>query len=32
LAQRYFHQDSLGSIAVLTDETGAVVERDAYDP
>jgi RHS repeat-associated protein len=29
---RYFHQDSLGSIAVLTDETGAVVERDAYDP
>jgi RHS repeat-associated protein len=29
---RYFHQDSLGSIAVLTNETGAVVERDAYDP
>jgi RHS repeat-associated protein len=29
---RYFHQDSLGSIAILTDETGAVVERDAYDP
>jgi RHS repeat-associated protein len=29
---RYFHQDHLGSIAVLTDQTGAVVERDAYDP
>jgi RHS repeat-associated protein len=29
---RYFHQDHLGSIAVITDETGAVVERNAYDP
>jgi RHS repeat-associated protein len=29
---RYFHQDHLGSIAVLTDETGNVVERDSYDP
>jgi RHS repeat-associated protein len=29
---RYFHQDHLGSIAVLTDQNGAVVERDAYDP
>jgi RHS repeat-associated protein len=29
---RYFHQDNLGSIAVLTDETGHVVERDSYDP
>jgi hypothetical protein len=25
---RYFHTDNLGSISVLTDETGAVVERD----
>jgi RHS repeat-associated protein len=29
---RYFHQDHLGSIAVITDQNGAVVERDAYDP
>jgi RHS repeat-associated protein len=29
---RYFHQDHLGSIAVLTDASGAVVERNAYDP
>jgi hypothetical protein len=31
---RYLHQDSLGSIAVLTDETAnpANTERDAYDP
>ncbi len=28
---RYFHPDNLGSIAVVTDETGAVVERDGYD-
>ena len=28
---RYFHTDSLGSVAVLTDETGNVVERDGYD-
>ena len=28
---RYFHQDHLGSIAVITDENGNVVERDGYD-
>jgi hypothetical protein len=28
---RYFQSDSLGSIAVITDESGAVVERDSYD-
>jgi RHS repeat-associated protein len=28
---RYFHTDNLGSIAVITDETGAVAERDGYD-
>jgi RHS repeat-associated protein len=28
---RYFHKDHLGSIAVITDETGAVVERLSYD-
>ncbi|WP_189052645.1 FG-GAP-like repeat-containing protein, partial [Aliidongia dinghuensis] len=28
---RYFHGDGLGSVAVLTDPTGAVVERDGYD-
>jgi RHS repeat-associated protein len=28
----YFHQDHLGSIAVITDETGEVRERLAYDP
>jgi RHS repeat-associated protein len=28
---RYFHKDHLGSIVALTDETGAVVERDSYD-
>src|SRR5882724_6167744 len=28
---RYFHTDNLGSIAVITNETGAVVERDGYD-
>jgi RHS repeat-associated protein len=28
---RYFHKDHLGSIQVLTNETGAVVERDSYD-
>jgi RHS repeat-associated protein len=28
----YFVTDSLGSIAVVTDSTGTVVERDAYDP
>jgi RHS repeat-associated protein len=31
VAMRYFHTDNLGSIAVITDETGAVVERDGYD-
>jgi RHS repeat-associated protein len=31
-AWRYFVTDNLGSIAVVTDATGAVVERDAYDP
>jgi RHS repeat-associated protein len=31
---RYFHQDHLGSIAAITDETAnpANTERDAYDP
>ncbi len=28
---RYFHKDHLGSIAVITDESGAVVERLSYD-
>jgi RHS repeat-associated protein len=28
----YFQQDHLGSIAAITDETGAVTERLAYDP
>jgi RHS repeat-associated protein len=28
---RYFHTDNLGSIAVITNESGAVVERDSYD-
>src|SRR6185503_9714733 len=31
VSTRYFHKDHLGSIAVLTDETGAVVERLSYD-
>ena len=31
-AVRYFTKDHLGSVAVLTDETGNVVERNAYDP
>jgi RHS repeat-associated protein len=31
LTTRYFHTDNLGSIAVITDESGAVVERDSYD-
>lgn len=31
VATRYFHKDHLGSIAVLTDEAGAVVERLSYD-
>ncbi len=28
---RYFHKDHLGSIATITDETGAVTERLSYD-
>lgn len=28
----YLHQDRLRSVAAVTDETGAVVERMAYDP
>ena len=28
---RYFHDDHLGSISVVTDENGAVLERDSYD-
>jgi RHS repeat-associated protein len=28
----YFHQDHLGSIAVVSNEAGQVVERMAYDP
>jgi RHS repeat-associated protein len=28
---RYFHKDHLGSIAVITDEAGTVVERLSYD-
>ena len=28
----YFHHDQLGSISAITDESGAVVERLAYDP
>ena len=31
VATNYMASDHLGSIAVLTDQTGAVVERDAYD-
>ena len=28
---RYFHRDHLGSVAILTDEAGTVVERLSYD-
>jgi RHS repeat-associated protein len=31
VATRFFHKDSLGSIAVITDENGAVLERLSYD-
>jgi RHS repeat-associated protein len=29
---RYFHKDHLGSIQTITNESGIVVERNAYDP
>ena len=29
---RYFHTDALGSIAVITDDAGKVVERRSYEP
>jgi hypothetical protein len=28
---RYFHHDHFGSVAIITNETGAVVERLSYD-
>ena len=28
---RYFHKDNLGSVAALTDDSGAVAEQDSYD-
>jgi RHS repeat-associated protein len=31
LSTRYFHTDHLGSISVITDENGAVVQRLSYD-
>ena len=31
VATRYFHTDHLGSVAVITNEAAAVVERSAYD-
>jgi len=31
VATRYFHKDHLGSISVITDESGAVLERLSYD-
>jgi RHS repeat-associated protein len=31
VATRYFHADNLGSISVITDETGNVLERLSYD-
>ena len=31
VATRYFHKDHLGSIAVITGETGAVLERLSFD-
>jgi uncharacterized protein RhaS with RHS repeats len=31
VSTRYFHTDNLGSIAVITNESGAVEERDGYD-
>ena len=32
VAIRYFHLDHLGSVSVLTNESGAVAERNSYDP
>jgi RHS repeat-associated protein len=32
LSTRYFHTDHLDSISVITNESGAVVERLSYDP
>ena len=29
---RYLVLDHLGSVASITDDSGTVVERDAYDP
>ena len=29
---KYFHRDNLGSTTAVTDQTGAVLERMAYDP
>jgi RHS repeat-associated protein len=29
---RYFHNDHLGSVVAISDETGAVIERMAFDP
>lgn len=31
-ATRYFHHDHLGSIAAVSDESGTVIERMAFDP
>src|SRR5882724_9281628 len=31
VSMRYFHTDHLGSVAVITNENGAVVERLSYD-
>jgi uncharacterized protein RhaS with RHS repeats len=31
LSTRYFHTDHLGSVSVLTDENGNVVERLSFD-
>lgn len=31
-AVRYYHSDSLGSVEVVTDSAGAVIERHTYEP
>lgn len=31
ISTRYFHTDHLGSISVITDENGVVLERLSYD-